>query len=164
MMPMLLMKTTASIKMEVIIVCCVVGSLFFMPLIVVASAVDLGSLITHSLFDGPAIPDNTYTYGYCTYWAALRRMQIGKPIPNTWGNANTWGERATLDGYVVDHDPEVGTIMQTTAGELGHVAFVESVDSISGKWTISEMNNVGWDEVDNRTMPPTAALFYYFIH
>lgn len=162
--PLLFMKTKSSIKTEVIIAISVVIVLFSMPLIVVASAANLASLVTHSLFDGPVVASDTYTYGYCTYWAALRRMQIGKSIPNTWGNANTWAQRAALDGYIVDHDPEPGTVMQTLAGELGHVAFVESVNPVNGSWTISEMNAIGWDEVDNRTMPATAALFYNFIH
>ena len=102
--PLLFMKTASSIKTEVIIVVCVVVGLFFMPLIVIASAGNLASLAVHELFDGPVVTSDTYDYGYCTYWAALRRMQIGHSIPNTWGNANTWGIRAAADGYVVDLD------------------------------------------------------------
>jgi surface antigen len=55
--------------------------------------------------------------------------------------------------------------MQTpyAAGGLGHVAFVESV-STDGTWYISEMNAVGFDEVDYKTMPSSAATEYSFIH
>jgi len=162
--PLLFMKTASSIKTEVIIVICVVVGLFFMPLVVIASAGNLASLAVHELFDGPVVASDTYDYGYCTYWAALRRMQVGHPIPNSWGNANTWGIRAAADGYVVDHTPSVGAIMQTDAYEWGHVAYVESVNSSNGSWTISEMNWIGWDEVDNRTLPSVEDLFYYFIH
>lgn len=109
------------------------------------------------------VAGDDYVYGNCTYWAALRRMQVGEAVPNTWGNANTWDDRALTDGYLVDHTPAPGAIMQTDAGALGHVAFVESV-SPSGQWTISEMNAAGFDEVDQQTLSPKLALSFNFIH
>jgi surface antigen len=44
----------------------------------------------------------------------------------------------------------VGAIMQTpnSAGGLGHVAYVTSVDASNGEWTISEMNVRGLDVID----------------
>jgi len=108
---------------------------------------------------------NTYAWGNCTYWTAIERARVGDPIPNTWGNAATWAIRAEYDGYVVNHTPSPGSIMQTanSAGGLGHVAFVTSVDS-DGTWHISEMNAIGLDKVDERTMSAAAAAYYYFIH
>src|SRR5471030_2684267 len=76
-----------------------------------------------SLYTGPISISDTYDFGYCTYWAALRREQTGHPIPNNWGNANTWAYNALAAGYLVDHAPSVGAIMQTIAGPLGHVAY-----------------------------------------
>ena len=118
-----------------------------------------------TLYDGPSYLGDNYAFGNCTYWAALRRSQIGEPIPNTWGNASTWAINAILDGYVVNHIPSYGSIMQTpfAAGGLGHVAFVESVDA-DGIWNISEMNALGFDEVDYKNMPLSAAVGYSFIH
>lgn len=106
-----------------------------------------------------------YAWGNCTRWAATRRAQINDPIPSSWGNAATWAVRAARDGYVVDHHPTPGSIMQTpnSAGGLGHVAFVESVDP-DGTWHISEMNAIGLDKVDYRALPPSAAAYYSFIH
>jgi surface antigen len=46
---------------------------------------------------------------------------------------------------------------------VGHVAFIESVDA-DGTWHISEMNAIGFDEVDYRALPASAAANYYFIH
>ena len=119
-----------------------------------------------SMFNGAKLATDAYDYGECTYWAALRRIQIGLPVPNTWGNAITWAVRAKADGYIVNHTPSVDSIMQNpnAPGGLGHVAFVESVNPINGDWTISEMNNIGWDEIDYQTFPPTAAKAYFFIH
>lgn len=119
-----------------------------------------------SMFSGIRLANDAYDYGECTYWAALRRIQTGDPVPNTWGNAITWAVRAKDDGYVVDHSPTVGSIMQdpNAPGGLGHVAYVEAVNSTNGSWTISEMNRIGWDEVDYRTMSASDAQSYYFIH
>jgi len=106
---------------------------------------------------------NKYAFGNCTYWAAQRRAQISKPIPNTWGDAYLWAGRARADSYLVDHTPTPGAIMQTSGGALGHVAFVESVDG-DGTWHISEMNVIGLNQVDYRAMPAAAAAYYNFIH
>ncbi|MFO0862577.1 MAG: CHAP domain-containing protein [Candidatus Saccharibacteria bacterium] len=150
-------------KLELIIVLTVILVLFSMPIVVLAAVSDLGVIDTHPLYTGPIDTRDAYAYGNCTYWAALRRIQIGQPIPSTWGNANTWAERAQLDGYLVDHIPAMDSIMQTSAGELGHVAFVESVDT-AGNWTISEMNVVGFDQLDTRTLSAAAAQNFNFIH
>jgi surface antigen len=112
----------------------------------------------------PATAD-LYAWGNCTWWASARRSETGNPIPNTWGNAATWASRAAQDGYSVDHNPSPGAIMQTSrsAGGLGHVAFVESVDP-DGTWHISEMNSVGLNVVDYRARSMADAAVYNFIH
>jgi surface antigen len=74
-----------------------------------------------------------------------------------------WDDNAKATGYVVDHSPTPNAIMQSDAGPLGHVAFVESVGT-EGSWTISEMNFKGWDEVDSRTLPASASKQFVFIH
>ncbi len=136
-----------------------------LPIIVLSAATNIVALASPgvSLYTGPVSTTDTYAFGNCTYWVALRREQTGHPIPNTWGNANTWAIRAQADGYTVDHTPSMGAIMQTTAGQFGHVAFVESVGA-DGSWTISEMNYDGWDEVDSRTLTAVAASQFSFIH
>lgn len=49
-------------------------------------------------------------------------------------------------------------------GGEGHVAFIESINSGTGSWTISEMNVIGWDEVDEQILSASAASKYSFIH
>ncbi|GAC1500233.1 MAG: hypothetical protein NVS1B10_03640 [Candidatus Saccharimonadales bacterium] len=146
-----------------------------LPILALAAITNLGALSQSTvsgqgsnysgvwLYTDPQVAGDEYAYGYCTYWAALRRLQIGSPIPNTWGNANTWDDRAMSDGYLVDHTPLPGAVMQTDDGSLGHVAFVERV-SPDGSWVISEMNAAGFDEVDQRTFSALAATHYTFIH
>jgi surface antigen len=53
--------------------------------------------------------------------------------------------------------------MQTDAGELGHVAYVEKVNP-DGSWEVSEMNVKGWDILSSRTFKAEQAKVYNFIH
>jgi surface antigen len=125
-----------------------------------------GSSVSDGLYQGPLLTTDTYDWGNCTYWAALLRQQAGDSIPNGWGNAASWAQRASLDGYIVNKTPSVGAIMQISDVDngLGHVAYVQSVDIETGQWTISEMNVKGLDIVDTRTYPDSAALGFNFIH
>jgi surface antigen len=156
---------SSSFKKEGAIVLGVIGTLFMLPVIALVSLTDVGALIDSSLklYTGPASTKNTYFYGYCTFWSAKRREETGKPIPNTWGDANTWDARSRAMGYLVDHTPIVGAIMQTDAGEWGHVAFVEEVNP-DGTWKISEMNAKGWDIISDRKFTAADAQRYNFIH
>jgi surface antigen len=155
-----------SFKRELQVVLFSLAVLLSLPIVAIVSVTDVSALTapTVTLYTGPISVTDTYDFGYCTYWAALRRQETGRPIPNTWGNANTWASNAGNLGYGLDHVPSIGAIMQTTAGEFGHVAYVESVNPVDGSWTISEMNFKAWDQVDNRTLPARAASTYYFIH
>ncbi len=164
-MKLALAKTAYSLKWQLTIVVGVVLFLTFMPLMAIFALAGHGKIVSNgNFYTGPGLVTDTYVYGNCTYWVALLRAQINQPIPYSWGNAATWASRAHDMGYRVDHTPRLGAIMQSTAGALGHVAFVESVNPANGSWTISEMNVVGWDIVDEQTMSATAALNYSFIH
>jgi surface antigen len=156
---------SSSFKKEGLIILGVIATLFMLPVIAFASVTDIGALADSALhlYTGPASTTNTYDFGFCTFWAAKRREEIGKPIPNTWGDAHTWDDRASLMGYTVDHAPEVGAIMETDDGDLGHVAFVEKVNP-DGTWEISQMNAPGWDIISNRTFKASDAQRYNFIH
>lgn len=169
MKPLLLTHRAASIKKEIGIVLTILAIIIFLPIIAFiitlhGSILALSSESSSYLYQGPLSTTDTYAWGNCTYWAALLRQQAGDPIPNSWGNANTWVINAQLDGYKVDHIPMPTAIMQTTTGGLGHVAYVESVDPTSGAWTISEMNVIGLDVVDTKTLAASDAKNFNFIH
>lgn len=167
-----LSATSSGFRKQLICIGIVVAAVLSLPVVAVAAAVSSAgapsggsqsNLSTGTLYTGGLYAGDTYAYGNCTYWAYLRRAQLGEPIPANWGNANTWAVRAQAAGYVVDHTPAVGAIMQTTAGQFGHVAVVENV-ATNASWTISEMNVQGWDEVDTRTLGANDAPGYEFIH
>lgn len=150
---------------ELYIAAAVVCLLFFSPIFVFASLTNPLAIAQGvvQLYTGPHPAGNLYEYGYCTFWSAKLRAEAGRPIPNTWGHANTWDDGAIRDGYLVDHAPTVGSIFQSDAGALGHVAYVKQVHP-DGSWTISEMNFKGWNTTSERTLPASAAQNYKFIH
>ena len=129
-----------------------------------ANKPDAKTAETQGFYSGTAMPDNTYAWGNCTWWAYAMRKWAGSPIPTNWGNANTWDDNARAQGYEVNQTPAVGAVYQTDAGYYGHVAYVISVDSASGKWKISEMNARTLNIVSQRTFSKEAATSYNFIH
>ena len=81
---------------------------------------------------------NGYYYGYCTWYAATR-----VPVPNNWGNANTWDNRARASGWTVSKTPVAGAVAQTDAMSWwGHVAIVEAVSEDGSMIKYSDMNNL----------------------
>lgn len=161
----ILTRLTNSTKHEVKIIMGVLILIFLLPVISIMSLTNVSALFEsgNTLYDGPVSTTNTYVFGYCTFWAAKKRADVGLPIPNTWGDAHTWDDYARLVHYTVDHIPAKNALMQTDAGDLGHVAFVDSVNA-DGSWTVSEMNYKWWDIVSSRTFKASDAKNYNFIH
>ena len=124
----------------------------------------LAAAESQGFYTGQHAEGNTYAWGNCTSWVYSMRHWAGYPIPTSWGNANTWDDRAWNDGYEVNNTPAVGAIFQTDSGEFGHVAYVIHVDSMTGEFTISEMNVLGLNIVSKRTFSKDAAISYSFIH
>ena len=83
------------------------------------------------------------TWGYvcqCTSYAGWKASERWGVSYSNWGNANTWGYYAARAGYRVDSVPAPNTVAVSTAGEWGHVMWVESVNA-NGTINISEYNN-----------------------
>ncbi|GGI40773.1 LysM peptidoglycan-binding domain-containing protein [Mammaliicoccus stepanovicii] len=107
---------------------------------------------------------NLYDWGQCTYYVFDRRGQAGSSISTYWGDAKYWAGAAQADGYRVDNAPAVGAIMQSTAGQYGHVSYVESVKA-DGSLLVSEMNyNTPPGVQDYRTIPASEVYNYSYIH
>jgi len=108
---------------------------------------------------------NRYAFGQCTWYVYERRLQLGMPVGSFWGNASSWVSSARGSGYLVDHTPSAGAVMQNGGG-YGHVAIIESV-APNGDVSISEMNNAaygGWNIISHRTMSAGQAAVYNYIH
>lgn len=95
---------------------------------------------------------NTYTAGYCTWYAKNRRPDL----PNNLGNADTWVSRARAQGLPTGSAPRAGAI-----GQQGmHVVYVESVNG-DGTVTISEMNYTGFGVISSRTVAASNFMYIY---
>lgn len=107
---------------------------------------------------------NGYDRGYCTWWAAMRRSETGRPIPSNLGNASTWLSRAAAAGYATGRVPQAGAVIWTPPRDFyGHVGYVESVNP-DGSVNISEMNVSGWNRVSRTTLSPEQAARYSYIY
>lgn len=112
---------------------------------------------------GPCV---TYATGNCTCYAYNRRVQLGLQVGANWGNAESWADKASKDGLVVNNIPSVGSIMQNGGG-YGHVAIVESILP-NGDVSISEMNAYvsggGYNIVSGRIVSAGNVGNYLYIH
>ncbi len=113
---------------------------------------------------------NGYVPGYCTWYVANKRIQIGRPLPANLGDAFTWDDYAARAGIKVDRVPEAGAAVVTgTSRRPGHVAYVEEVyyneDKSLNSVKISEMNarNIRY-EIRSRIMTASEALSYNYVH
>ena len=107
---------------------------------------------------------NGYDYGWCTWHAANRRIQIGKPLPTNLGNAISWLSRARTAGLPTGSQPQAGAVLyHKNLGGLGHVAFVEKVND-DGTALVSDMNYPSWGRVTYRTITPAEFRNYAFIY
>jgi len=105
----------------------------------------------------PSVSGNHFAFGYCTWYVANRR-----PIP-WFGNAVEWGPAAAAMGFAEGRIPRVGAIMVTYESYLGHVAYVESVNT-DGSFVVSEMNWRAWDVIDTRTLTVSQVPLEVFIY
>ncbi|MBI5357588.1 LysM peptidoglycan-binding domain-containing protein [Candidatus Saccharibacteria bacterium] len=95
---------------------------------------------------------NTYTAGYCTYYAKQRRPDL----PNNLGNASTWVSRARAQGIPTGTTPRAGAIGQSG----NHVVYVERVNG-DGTITISDMNWGGRWKISTRVVPANSHTYIY---
>lgn len=107
--------------------------------------------------------NNTYDPGQCTYYVFDKVKEDGNMIERSWGDAEHWAVRAEADDYTVDDTPEAGSILQTTRGEIGHIAYVETVHE-DGSIEVSEMNYYEPYEVTERTIEKKDTSNYKYIH
>lgn len=99
---------------------------------------------------------NLYVPGNCTWYVKSRRPDI----PNRMGNANRWISSAISHGLSTGSIPQPGAVGVTLAGPMGHVVYVESINS-DGTVNISEMNYKGLGVVSSRTVSASAFTYIY---
>ncbi len=113
---------------------------------------------------------NGYYPGYCTWYVANQRIQIGRPLPVGLGDAWTWDNYAIRFGYRVDRIPLPGAAVVVRSNSYpGHVAFVDEVyynpDGSLNSVKMSDMNgrNILY-EIRSFIVDAATAQSYTYIH
>ncbi len=91
---------------------------------------------------------NGYDFGWCTWWAANRRSQLGHPVPSNLGDAYSWFILAQRAGLPTGYTPRVGAVAVNQAGD--HVSVVEQVNPDGSFW-VSEMISRGVSAIGSST-------------
>ena len=124
----------------------------FVPAQVITTASTRRTVTTSVRQSNGGVAGNTYTPGYCTWYAKNKRPDL----PNRMGNASSWVSSAAAQGFTTGSIPQVGAIGQ----QGNHVVYVESVNS-DGTVTVSEMNWSGLFVVSTRTVPAGNFRYIY---
>ena len=122
----------------------------------------LGEDIKYMILPDP-MANNTYDEGECTYYVFDLVKDDLNMIESRWGDAEHWAERAETDGYTVNQTPEAGSVLQTSRGDIGHVAYVANVND-DRSIEITEMNFYEPYEVTERTIDAENIENYNYIH
>jgi surface antigen len=134
------------------------------PAAVRTASYGIGAVGGFSFGGGAIYGGNGYDYGWCTWHAANRRIQIGRPLPTNLGNAVSWLSIARRAGLATGNTPQAGAVLyHKNIGGLGHVAFVEKQNP-DGSWLVSDMNYPIWGHVTYRTITPAEFGSYAFIY
>jgi len=144
-----------------------VGQRILIPNGIVQAAPQVRSYSSYAGFawgSGAVYNSNGYDYGWCTWHAANRRREIGRPIPSNLGNAISWYYIARNNGMPVGDAPAEGAVIwHARMGGLGHVGFVEKMND-DGSILVSDMNYPYWGRVSYRTIPASEFGSYKFIY
>lgn len=106
---------------------------------------------------------NYYSKNQCTWYVFNKRASVGKPVPNSWGNAKNWYYKAKNSGYRVGRMPVKRAVMQSTVGTYGHVAYVETVYK-NGSIKVSEYNYNRPLAYGTRILSKSAASKYNYLY
>lgn len=105
---------------------------------------------------------NFYEWGSCVFYAFNRRVQLGKPVSNSWGSAKNWAYNAKRAGYHVSYRPSKHAIMISQKGYWGHASVVERINR-NGSVLVSEMNYPRKGVKTYRTISAWEARTHQFI-
>lgn len=115
------------------------------------------------------IARNNWSYkGECTWYVDGRLQELGlypSSISSTGfiGHAKAWKTFAESKGLIVGKTPRVGSVMVSTSGLHGHVAFTEKVNA-DGSFVITESNLHGNNKYNGERKVSSVNSTTYFIY
>lgn len=103
----------------------------------------------------------------CVSYTAWKVLQKTGYAPRYWGNANQWPGSARAAGFTTGSTPRVGSIGVISAGQYGHVVWIEAVND-DGTVDVSQYNyfnagGAGWGHYSKmRVSAATYDTYIYF--
>jgi len=126
-----------------------------------------GNAVSHGGADGNGGDPLGYGCRQCVSYTAWKVIQKTGYQPRYWGNANMWPGSARSVGYSTGNTPRVGSVGVISAGQYGHVVWVEAVND-DGTVDVSQYNyynagGSGWGHYSKmRVSSSTYDTYIYF--
>ena len=127
-----------------------------------------GNAWSHGGANGSGVDGAGYGCRQCVSYVAWRAAKETGYYPRYWGNANNFPANARASGIAVGTQPRAGSAGVITAGQYGHIVWVESVDASSGTMVVSQYNywnagGPGWGHYSKMQVPiGTYQAYIYF--
>lgn len=104
----------------------------------------------------------------CVSYAAWKTYSVTGYIPKNWGNANNWPASASAAGFKTGYTPKAKSLGVISAGQYGHIVYVNSYDQSSGMVHISQYNyynagGAGWGHYSEMTVPASTYDTYIYL-
>jgi len=126
-----------------------------------------GNAVSHGGANGNGADPLGYGCRQCVSYTAWKVMEKTGYAPKYWGNANQWPGSASGAGYKTGSTPKAGSVGVISAGQYGHVVWIESVNG-DGTVNISQYNYLnaggsGWGHYSEmRVSAATYDTYIYF--
>lgn len=104
----------------------------------------------------------------CVSYAAWKTVQKTGYSPYYWGNANMWPANASAAGFATGSTPKKGALGVISAGQYGHIVYIEDYDPNAGTVRVSQYNyfnagGAGWGHYSEMTVPAWTYDTYIYI-
>ena len=127
-----------------------------------------GNAVSHGGADGNGGDPLGYGCRQCVSYTAWKVFQKTGKQYRYWGNANMWPSSARNVGYETGSTPRVGSVGVISAGQYGHVVWVEAVSEDKTTVDVSQYNyynagGSGWGHYSKmRVSSNTYDTYIYF--
>jgi len=126
-----------------------------------------GNAVSHGGYNGNGADPLGYGCRQCVSYTAYRVGARTGNYPRYWGNANQWPGSARASGYQTGSTPRANSVGVISAGQYGHVVWVEAVNG-DGTVDVSQYNyynagGPGWGHYSKmRVSAATYDTYIYF--
>lgn len=113
-----------------------------------------GNAWSHGGVNGNGEDPLGYGCNQCVSYTAWKMMQVTGWGPSYWGNANMWPAKARSLGYKVSSTPRANSLGVISAGQYGHIVYVQNYNASNNTVDISQYNEwlpgLGWGRYSER--------------